>query len=130
MRCGSLRAKSFPCEPILKTFSLFYWDPFGNSFIIYQAFVCNCNCAKGNFWGLWKGWKIWKKTRVHSAAHILTSCQHTGHDALGSSPCMTGCSELPLFPSLKSYQHNKHNKTKVKIKTFWKLKSWDEKDDI
>ena len=74
------------------------------------------------YWGFSKGWKIWKKTSVHSAAHILTSCQHTEHDALGSLPCMTGSSQLPLFPSLKSYQHYKHNKTKVKIKTFWKLR--------
>ena len=119
-RCESPRAKSFHCEPILKTFSPFYWD-FLNWLIIYQALVCNC--AKGGYWGFSKGWKIWKKTSVHSAAHILTSCQHTEHDALGSSPCMTGSSELPLFPSLKSYQHNKHNKTKVKIKTFWNSKA-------
>ena len=53
---------------------------------------------------------------VHPAVHIITCCQHSEHDALGPSPCMTESSKLPFFPSLKSYQHNEHNKTKVKIK--------------
>ena len=121
------RAKSLHCEHILKIFSLVHWDPFGNSFIILCAIA-----QKEAFEGFQREEKYERRLvyNVHPAAHIITCCQHSEHDALGPSPCMTESSKLPFFPSLKSYQHNEHNKTKVKIKTFWKLKSWDKKDDI
>ena len=35
-RCESPRAKSFHCEPILKTLTLFYWDSF---FEIHSSFI-------------------------------------------------------------------------------------------
>ena len=57
-RCESPRAKSFHCEPILKTFSLFYWD----FFEIHSSFIkLSCAIAQGRLLRVLKGMKNMKE---------------------------------------------------------------------